>query len=271
MRTRPFFASLLTVMVVMSSLPSTAAAERRQPDLAREQRMADDIVEMILDGEPVDLQTARGQAFLGIFTRYSEDADGRGTAIILHGRGFHPDWVDVVQPLREGLVEHGWNTLSIQLPVLEKTAKYYDYVEIFPDAIPRIEAAVSYARANGEGMVALIAHSCGSHMAQHWLNERGTTAMAQIDAYIGIGMGATDYRQYMVEPFALDRMRMPLLDVYGAEDFPAVLRLAPERLAGMHSGGHPKNRQLAIPEADHYFGDRGDVLVDTIAAWLESL
>jgi hypothetical protein len=27
--------------------------------------------------------------------------------LIIHGRGFHPDWVDTVQPLRVGLVDYG--------------------------------------------------------------------------------------------------------------------------------------------------------------------
>jgi hypothetical protein len=37
-----------------------------------------------------------------------------------------------------------------------------------------------------------------------------------IDAYIGIGMRATDYGQPMLEPFPLDGMKVPVLDVYGA-------------------------------------------------------
>ena len=38
----------------------------------------------------------------------------------------------------------------------------------------------------------LIAHGCGSHMAQHWFEVRGDAAVNQMDAYVGIGMGATD-------------------------------------------------------------------------------
>ena len=38
--------------------------------------------------------------------------------IILHGRGYHPDWAEVANPLRVGLAE-GWNTLSLKMPVLD--------------------------------------------------------------------------------------------------------------------------------------------------------
>jgi len=60
-------------------------------------------------------------------------------------------------------------------------------------------------------------------------------------------MGATDYRQPMVEPFALDRMPMPVLDLYGANDYPAVLRMAPQRLAMLKKAGNPASRQVRVP------------------------
>ena len=235
------------------------------PDLEREQRMAEQIVDAILDGEPVEL-TAEGRAFLGIYT---EAEQPRGSVLVLHGRGFHPDWGEVVQPLRVGLVEHGWNTLSIQLPVLHKQAKYFDYIWLFPHAMPRIEAALDYLAAQGEGPVVIVAHSCGSHMAQHWIREKAEAALKRFDAYVGIGMGATDYRQPMVEPFMLDRMPMPVLDVYGENDYPAVLRMAPERAAMLEKIGNPVSRQVMVPGADHYFTDMNEVLVEVVAEWLD--
>ena len=85
-------------------------------DLEREQRLMDQIIDAILDGDPVMLDAA-GHEFLSIYTEADEP---KGAVLILHGRGFHPDWADTINPLRVGLIEHGWNTLSIQLPVLEK-------------------------------------------------------------------------------------------------------------------------------------------------------
>lgn len=156
----------------------------RLPDLAREQRMAEEIVDAILDGEPITLETTQGQRFLGIHMR-SPDSPAKGMVIILHGRGFHPDWFDVVQPLRVGLTDSGWDTLSIQLPVLSKSARYFDYVEIFDSASPRIEAALSWARSNETTRVVMLGHSCGFHMVQHWIRARGQPALEQMDAFIG--------------------------------------------------------------------------------------
>jgi hypothetical protein len=205
--------------------------------------------------------------FLVIDTEPGDTAT-TGTAIILHGRGLHPDWVNVVQPLRVGLPQHGWRTLSIQLPVLDTAASYYDYVEIFDAAFPRIEAAVAHARAQGDGPVVLIAHSCGAHMAQHWVLARGQAAVQQIDGYVGIGMGATDYGQPMREPFALEHMPIPVLDVFAANDYPAVRRSALTRLSALLRAGNPHSKQRVVADAEHYFVDRGDVLLEVLTEWL---
>jgi pimeloyl-ACP methyl ester carboxylesterase len=264
---RRFIALLLMAGTVLAA---PAEPPRRVSDLAREQRMASEISDAILDGTPVTLETADGQGFLGIFTA-SFVLPVKGTVVILHGRGFHPDWDDVIHPLRVGLPASGWNTLSIQLPVLEKSARYYDYLAIFDAADSRIDAAVAEAREHSPVKVIILAHSCGSHMAQHWMHSRGRQGLQQFDAFVGIGMGATDYGQPMREPFALNRIKVPVLDIYAENDFPAVRRLAPQRRAAMLQGGNPSNEQMIVEDADHYFVDRGDVLLEAVAIWLDSI
>ncbi|NOQ87996.1 MAG: DUF3530 family protein [Gammaproteobacteria bacterium] len=238
-------------------------------DLQREQRMADEIVDAILDGDAVFLK-ANDHEFLTIYTEADEP---KGVAIILHGRGFHPDWQDAINPLRVGLAETGWNTLSVQMPVLEKQAKYYDYLPLFPEAIPRIEAAIAYAREQvkdnkGGNKVVLIAHSCGAHMAMAWAD---TESFESIDAYVGIGMGATDYKQPMKQPFPLDKIKVPVLDVYAENDYPAVLKMAPERLRLIEKAANKKSSQVVVEGAEHYYVDKGDALTQVIAQWLQSL
>lgn len=258
--------TLIKRLALGAALALATAVSAAAPDLAREQRMADEIVDAILDGDPVELQ-ADGHNFMGIYTEADEP---KGTVVILHGRGFHPDWSTVIQPLRVGLVEHGWNTLSIQMPVLEKSAKYNDYVPIFPASHGRIESALNYVRENSEGKVILLAHSCGSHMAHNWVHSSAQAA-SLFDAFVGVGMGATDYKQPMVEPFALDKMKMPLLDLYGEQDYPAVIRMAAEREAMIKKAGNPKSSQQVLAGADHYFVDKGDELVEAVAGWLDTL
>ena len=233
-------------------------------DLAREQRLKEQIIDAILDGD-AQMLSAEDHEFLSIYTEADEP---QGAVLILHGRGFHPDWADVVNPLRVGLVEHGWNSLSIQLPVLEKAAKYYDYVPIFADAVPRIDAAIDFLEQQGHNRIVVIAHSCGVHMAMHYVRHRGE---GRFDAFVGIGMGATDFGQPMREPLPLDRITKPVLDIYGGEDFPAVQRLGTLRAQQFADEDNPLSKQVVVPDADHYFIDRGEDLTQAIAGWLKKL
>ena len=245
------------------SLPAPFAAAQ---DLDREHRLEAEIIDAILDGEPVRLD-ADGHSFLGIHTE-AGDGGPRKAVIVLHGRGFHPDWPEVAAPLRTVLPEHGWDTLSLQMPVLGKSAKFYDYVPIFPAALPRIRAGIELLRARGARTIVLAAHSCSVHMAMAFVRRDGDTGF---DGFIGIGMGATDYRQPMREPFPLASMSVPVLDLFGDEDYPAVLREAPARLAAIRAAGNPRSAQRIIPGAGHFFRDMDDELVDAVAEWLATL
>jgi hypothetical protein len=226
------------IVLVAATMPLRLAAA--EPDYERESRLADQIVDMILDGDPVWLE-ANEREFLGIYT---EADDAEAAVVILHGRGFHPDWGDTVNPLRVGLAELGYNTLSLQMPVLEKDSSYYDYLPIFDFAHARIESGIRFLRDNGNTKVVLLAHSCGVHMSMDWIREKGDQS---IDAYIGLGMGATDYQQPMRERFPLVQMQVPVLDLYGANEYPAVMRGAAGRWAMIEVAGNAHSRQLTLP------------------------
>ncbi len=233
-------------------------------DLEREKRLMDQIVDAIMDGD-AEMLTADGHEFLTIYTEADEP---KGAVLVMHGRGFHPDWADAINPLRVELVDHGWNTLSIQLPVLDKTAKFYDYIPVFDEATPRIDAAIDFLQQQGNKKIIIIAHSCGAHMAMQYIRNKGESLF---DAFVGIGMGATDYKQPMLKPFPLDTMKKPVLDVYGGDDYPAVQRLAAIRAQQMQDEGNELSTQKIVPDANHYFTDMGEPLVEVIAEWLEKL
>lgn len=236
-------------------------------DIAREKRIASEIEDAILDGEPVYLPE-RSNTSHEFLTIYTEAEASRGAVLIMHGRGFHPDWADVANPLRVGLAEQGWNTLSIQMPVLKKEAKYNDYVEIFPEGFGRIESALDYLKQQGNEKIVMIAHSCSVHFINAWIK---AGKLRDIDAFVGIGMGATDYRQPMVDEFQLSKIKVPVLDVYGKDDYPAVHRMAAERLRLIEQAGNSKSAQVVVPEANHYFTDKGDALLEVVGDWLNKL
>ena len=226
--------------------------------------MADQIVSDLFDGEPVWLD-ANEHTFLAIHT-LNEDAP-KGTVIIAHGRGCHPDWPEVAGPLRTGLVEAGWSTLSIQMPVLEKGKKYYDYLPLMPFAHQRFEAAIKYAKQQSDLPVILAAHSCGAHMANDWLFNNSDS---NIDGYIIMGAGATDYKQDLKTPFPFAKMQVPVFDLYGEQEFPRPLAMIEERKQLIEQGGNAQSKQQQLADADHYFHEAGEPLTEMVADWLNN-
>ena len=240
-----------------------------EPDYAREDRMIAEIEDAVMDGD-VEYLPLKGDK--EVFSIYMEpDVDKpKGGVIILHSRGYHANWSSTIKPLRVGLAEKGWHTLSVQMPVLEKSAKYYDYVSVFPYSHERIDAALSFYKQRGVDNVILVSHGCGAHMSMSYFDKYGDE---KINAYVGIGMGATDYKQKVIKRFPLDIMLKPVLDVYGENDFPGVIRLSESRQDLMDVAANAKSAQMVIKGADHYYKENGtaQVLTNTIDAWLSGL
>ena len=268
---------LISVLLVFSgmSLNVFAKTVAGKADLEREKRMAVEVEDAVLDGEVIFLADKANDCheFMAIDTETEDEATGaeKGAVIILHGRGFHPNWEDAIFPLRTQLPASGWRTLALQMPVLEKSAKYYDYIPLFAQAAPRIEAGIAYLKEQGVKKIVILAHSCGAHMAMDWVRNQKGTLDESVVGYIVVGMGATDYKQKMAEPFPLANMKVPVLDIYGDKDYPAVLRMAEGRLAAIKKAAHAKSAQVIVPGADHYFKDKGDELVADVSKWLNSL
>ena len=262
----------LVLAVQPTMADNTSGMGDTKPDLEREKRMAVEVEDAVLDGDVIFLKdggSSEGHEFMAIDQEPEDET--KGAVIILHGRGFHPNWEDTIYPLRTQLPAKGWRTLSLQMPVLIKTAKYNDYIPLFSQAGSRIDAGIKYLKEQGIDNIVLFAHSCGAHMAMEWIREKNGKVEGIISAYIGAGMGATDYKQPMEQAFPLPKMTIPVLDIYGDKEYPAVLRMAPGRLAMIKKAGNKKSKQVVVPDANHYFTDKGDELVAPVAEWLNSL
>ena len=240
-----------------------------KPDYDRETRMIGEIEEAVMDGDVEYLPLENDKEVFSIYMEPDTDAP-KGGVIILHSRGYHANWASVIKPLRVGMADKGWHSLSVQMPVLDKNATYYDYVPIFPYAHERIEAAIEFYKQRGVDNIILISHGCGAHMSMSYFDKYGDD---EINAYVGIGMGATDYKQKVIKRFPLDIMLKPVLDIYGEKDFSGVVRLSESRKALMDISGNKQNAQKVIKGADHYYKENGtdQVLTDTIDTWLVGL
>lgn len=234
-------------------------------DREREARWADEIGDAIMTGDGTYLK-ADGHEFLTIHTEAETDSP-RGAVIVLHGIGVHPDWPDVVFPLRTRLPEAGWATLSVQLPILAADASGSEYAALLPEANGRLDAALTFLEDAGHRRIVVVAHSLGSLMATYWLHD---LPHGSVIGLVGIGMSSERDADGRGVAEHLAGIRIPVLDLYGSDDLPQVLREAPNRAAGAAQAGG-RFQQTVTPGANHFFHGLEDELVETVTAWIEAL
>jgi len=250
----------LLIFYTLATTPCSAAS-----DQAREKRWAEQISDSLMEGETTQLD-AGGTPFMGIFTEASDGPTGRAV-IIAHGMGVHPDWADVIYPLRTGLAEHGWSTLSIQMPVLPNDAGFKDYVPLFDEVAPRIDAAVAMLRERGYKTIVLIGHSLGATMSTWYL---ASTDKPAVQGLVIVGIGSSEIDAKTNGLLSLEKIALPVLDIYGSRDLDGVLATTEARRKASRKAGNKNYRQTEIEGADHFFTGMQDVLVRRVYGWLKT-
>jgi len=221
-------------------------------DYAREKRWAEDILPTLIVGKAEWLQQKNGHRFLALYT---EAQRPRGAVIVAHGRGWSPDF-ELYGTLRTRLAELGYTTLSIQLPVLPSTAILGLYVPLYPDARERFQLAVDFLKAKGFRNIAIVSHSLGATMANQYLIRTDDTA---VGAWVFISI-----LQGLEEMF---RIKIPVLDIFGSEDWNVTMWGAPERETQIRT--NPASAQLTVPGATHFFAGREEELMRIIVDFLD--
>lgn len=222
-------------------------------DLAKEQRWREQVVDSLLDGDEVTLNDGTND-FLGILTE--PDTPKATGIIVLHGIGIHPNWDQVVKPIRVGMAEQGWTTLALQLPILPNEAEDTEYTPLMPEAAQRIATGVRYFNDMGIKDVIIVAHSLGAKMAV--LALANNSAHAKAIVVIGIGPSAIPY---------MPKVSIPMLDLYGSEDLPDVVANAGKRAEVMAGKNYTQKK---VDAADHFFNDQDNVLLETVIEWVDS-
>jgi pimeloyl-ACP methyl ester carboxylesterase len=232
-------------------------------DLAKEKRWADQIVDALITGDAEWLPVGDLKV-LSIYTP-SDTEPTRGAAIILHGIGVHPDWPDVIHPLRTRLPEAGWATLSVQMPILPNEASGIDYLPLLPEVPGRINAAIVFLQQQGIKNIVLIAHSLGTVMSTYYLSQQPTK---EVQAFVGISMSEIGKDGRMSNVAMLKNITIPVLDIYGSLDEGHVLDYVQQRQQSATSANNQTYRQVVIKDANHFYTGKDNELLDIIQSWL---
>lgn len=243
---------IIWITILMLSVSAYAS------DLEKEQRWREEVEDSIMDGEAVDIRVD-GYDVFAIYTE-AEDGSDKGM-IVVHGTGIHPNWQQVVQPIRIEMSAHGWNTLSIQMPILHNEAEYEEYVPLYPEVPPRLGAAEAFLKDRGMKTLLIVAHSQGATMSSYYLSRHPS----DIKGLIAIGMGATQKDSHVNSAESLKKITIPVLDLFGDDDLPGVLETADRR---QNSSAHNAYySQQVIEGANHFFDGMDHDLITAVADW----
>jgi pimeloyl-ACP methyl ester carboxylesterase len=236
-------------------------------DAAKEKRWADEIVDSIMVGN-AEWLTVGNSKILSIFTEHTT-AKAIGGAIVLHGSGVHPNWDQIIRPLRSQLPDHGWSTLSLQLPVLANEAQSEDYIPLFEEVTPRIKAGVDFLKAKGIQNIVIIAHSLGSVMSAYYMANKPDPA---IRAFVVIGAPGELYKSEKGEKVnfltSLKTIKVPVLDIFGSNDLDSVLKSEKNKTDVARKSGNTNYTQVKIVGANHFFDNKDADLVKRVRGWL---
>lgn len=282
---RHWFALICLLFLTWPLNPARADDAAVKPD--------EQLAAAITVGEPQWLE-ANGERFLGIYTK-STTGTSLGGAIILPSLGDHPDWPDVIGPIRKALPNHDWNTLAIELPTPAKGADGLWQLEpYFTTSRSRIQAAVDYMQKQGITNIVLIGHGLGAAAAAVCVSGADPLKVSALAAIsLGVPPGS-DPKPYA--PGLLENIHVPILDIYGSRDFDEVTETAAARVAAARRGGlaalrsqrlealkrspqarlpsEERNgyiayRQLELMGADHLFRGAEPTLIKRIVGWLK--
>jgi pimeloyl-ACP methyl ester carboxylesterase len=232
-------------------------------NLTLERRISEQLEKSTLVGKPIWLQ-AGPLRFLGILEKNTAGKH-YGAVILLHGAGANADWQEVIAPLRHYLAGSGWDSLSLQMPVTDLQLPPADNTALSDEAIPRIRAAVAYFTERKVDHLILIGHGQGARSALAYLSGQPDRA---VHALVAIGLAAQSDNAQDPVLSAIGKLNLPMLDLYGSRDQPAVLDSAEARLGIARRNQRDAYRQDRVMGADHNFSGMEQSLQLRVGAWL---
>jgi dienelactone hydrolase len=244
----PLFTALLAV-----ALPFAAHAQSKS-DQAREQRWAAQVMSNLVVGEAIQLQ-AEGAKFLALHTTAGR---AKGAVLLAHGPGLHPDH-GITGELRVLLADRGYTTLSLQMPVAAaENEQPEDYQKLMPEAVQRIAAGVAFLRQQGATRIAIVSHAMGSGMTYAYLRR---TPDAPLAAWVALSF----YGEFP----ELAKVRFPVLDLYGSDDYRGIRGPARDRKQVLD--GLPGSRQLAAPDGGRFLAGGEKTVLREVPAFLDGV
>ncbi len=215
-----------------SATPSSSDAREAIPLLGPQELRIKALIEAISINRPheVEMIESPNDRFLALF-RESMTGDPQGCILLIHGDNEHPDWPQVIGPIRNKLVENSWCTLSIEVPDTTKrfdlptlptisNSQEADTVQAEAEedkSLPneeavynRMDQAREHLSDKGYRRIAFLGHGTGAAYALKYVIDQGigSSALVLIDPFTPPPF--TDFELANL----IESLRLPVLDYY---------------------------------------------------------
>ena len=250
------------ILIALLPIIFSCNANQIRPDITRELMIYEQNLNEIFEGEHYYQNYLYGKySIIKIYNKNYETA-----ILYLHGRGLNPNEQNLAYPVRTKM-SNIFNTYSIQLPVLKKDSTYYEYAKIFYDSDERIKSAIENILNSNKELI-IIAHSCGVHMLMSYI--KNNTLPSGVKSLVMIGSGAVDKGQRLIDPYPYAKIKVPILDIYGENDFGLVVKKSKYRRQSIEEI-NGKSKQVEIKLSNHYHNDNSNEIIDQVKKWLSTL
>lgn len=260
---------------------AAAAPAAAAPDT--EQRLAEALRAEVMGGEVLTLQ-ADGREVLALFTPQTH-SQALGGVLLLHDHNANPDAPGVIHTLRRQLPEAGWHSLALQLP---HSATAQLDVALLDSHRSRIAEALAELERRNIRNVVLIGHGQGALAAVDYLADN---LVPSVTGLVLIGLDGRAQTEPRLDAAArLAQLKVPMLDIYGSRDYPAVVASVKRRYdlaRRSEDGGSARPgyaevardydeekgltlsyRQVEIAGADHHYSSHTSLLEKRVRGWL---
>ena len=213
-----------------------------------------------LTGEVVTLTAGDGDV-IGVHRVHQRGA-GRGAVILLHGPWGHPDDPGVMRPLRLGLADAGWTTLSLLLPRAYRNAPSSAWLSEGEAVQARIAAAAAWLKQQGQLNQVIVAQGLAAVPALDFLasgEASDVRALVMLSPLLAQGSSALN---------ALGEIDIPVLDIIAERDRAAVRANLPLRRRIAAENPTPAWTAREVPAVPHDYRGAGDALLASVRAWL---
>jgi len=218
------------------------------------------------DGRIVWLATEAGE-FPALYA--IGGAEREGAVLLLHDVDSYADAPLLIRPLRQGLPERGWDTLSLRLPAASAAdvrRKHRGLLALFAQ---RLQAGVEFLERQGYRSIAVVGHGFGGFAAVLRLADESP---GSVHALVGINLawyGYPEGERALLE--ALLRFQVSVLDLYSERGRSDTTVSAPKRkraLQKVAARDADRSRQVSLPYYDHWMRKGEAAMVRIVGNWL---